>query len=106
MKPKQGRTSNEDIQAKIDEVRRVIRGPKTRDAAVFLRGWAGSFEVFADDLEGRDDHTINGGDHDVLHWPAKLREVAEEAERAAGVFEKAPADRLPEESMYPGMKTE
>lgn len=109
MKPKQGRTSDEEIQAKINEIRGIIRGggPKTSAQAEYLKGWSGSFRKFAEDLEQRDEVVNLGPDTDyaVLTWPQTLRGVADEAERAAGVFEKAPADRSMAENFYPGMGT-
>lgn len=108
MKPKQGRTSDEEIQAKIKEIHEIIRGggAKTPNQADYLRDWAYSFRDFASELEKRDDYTIGpGGDYSVTQWPQKLREVADEADRAATVFEKDPEERTMAENFYPGMGT-
>lgn len=104
MKPKQGRTSDEEIQQRINEVRAAIKGPKSLSQAEYLRKWSGSFKVFANNLEEREDYAFGpDGDYAVRHWPQKLRDVADEAENAAGIFSKAPEARTPEENLYPGM---
>ncbi len=107
MSSKQGRTSCEEIRQRIREVRSVINR-KTGEApdkerAEYLSGWAQGFRDFAAGLEGREDVAT---DHAVKNWPKELRSIAEECESAAGVFEKAPAARSAEETMYPGMVKE
>lgn len=48
---------------------------------------------------------LSTADRGTVTWPGKLRVLAAEAERAAEVFSKDTDDRLPEETMFPGMAT-
>lgn len=104
---KQGRTSDEEIQGKIQNIRAVMDGtldpPPGMTRGKFLDESFWGLRRFADDLEARADYGVPEGDQSVATWPEKLRAVADECDRASEVYDTPRSESTLEERLYPGL---